>query len=75
MLAGEKQETTYLVDRVKSGVFTHDVVERGEIESSSNVEVRSQVQSRSSGAGGGMAIIEIVPEGTVVPRGICRQAG
>ncbi len=69
MLMGEKQETTFLVDRVKSGVFTHDVVERGEIESSSNVEVRSQVQSRSSGGGGGMAIIEIVPEGTVVAEG------
>ena len=58
-----------MVDRVKSGVFTHDVVERGEIESSSNVEVRSQVQLRSSGSGGGMAIIEIVPEGTVVSEG------
>ncbi len=69
MLAGEQQETSYLVDRVKNGVFTHDVVERGEIESSSNVEVRSQVQSRSSGAGGGMAIIEIVPEGAVVAEG------
>jgi HlyD family secretion protein len=69
MLSGEKQETTYMVDRVKSGVFTHDVVERGEIESSSNVEVRSQVQSRSAGSGGGMAIIEIVPEGTVVAEG------
>jgi HlyD family secretion protein len=69
MLFGHEQDTSYLVDRVKSGVFTHDVVERGEIESSSNVEVRSQVQSRTSGAGGGTAIIEIVPEGTMVQEG------
>jgi HlyD family secretion protein len=69
MFSSGDQDTTYLVDRVKSGVFTHDVVERGEVESSSNVEVRSQVQSRTSGAGGGTAIIEIVPEGTVVQVG------
>ncbi|HEY1600030.1 MAG TPA: HlyD family efflux transporter periplasmic adaptor subunit [Pirellulales bacterium] len=69
MLFSEQQDTTYMVDRVTSGVFTHDVVERGEIESSSNVEVRSQVQSRTSGAGGGTAIIEIVPEGTMVQEG------
>ena len=69
MLMGEQEEHTYLVDKVKVGVFTHDVVERGEIESSSNVEVRSQVQSRTTGAGGGLAIIEIVPEGTMVEEG------
>ena len=69
MLFSQQQDTTYMVDRVTSGVFTHDVVERGEIESSSNVEVRSQVQSRTSGAGGGTAIIEIVPEGTMVQEG------
>jgi hypothetical protein len=54
-------------------VFTYDVVERGEIESSSNVDVRCEVQSRGGGGGGGVgggaAIIEIVPEGTVVKAG------
>ncbi len=69
MLMGSQEATTYMVDKVKTGVFTHDVVERGEIESSSNVEVRSQVQSRTSGGGGGTAIIEIVPEGTIVVEG------
>jgi multidrug efflux pump subunit AcrA (membrane-fusion protein) len=69
MLLGEQEVHTYLVDKVKVGSFTHDVVERGEIESSSNVEVRSQVQSRTTGAGGGLAIIEIVPEGTMVEEG------
>jgi len=66
LLSGEQQDAGYMTDKVRSGVFTHDVVERGEIESSSNVEVRSQVQSRS---GGGAPIIEIVPEGTVVAEG------
>ncbi len=66
MVFGGEEETNYLVDRVSVGVFTHDVVERGEIESSSNVEVRCQVQSRTSGGGGGSAIIEIVPEGQMV---------
>lgn len=66
MLFGGPEDATYLMDRVKSGVFTHDVIERGEMESSSNVEVRCQVQSRSSS---GMSIIEIVPEGTLVQEG------
>lgn len=46
--------------------FRQEVIERGEIESSSNVEVRSQVQGRGSN---GTAIIEIVPEGKYVQKG------
>jgi len=46
--------------------FVQEVVERGEIESSSNVEVRCQVQGRGSN---GTAIIEIVPEGKYVEKG------
>ncbi len=46
--------------------FLQEVIERGEIESSSNVEVRSQVQGRGSS---GTAIIEIVPEGKYVQKG------
>lgn len=49
-----------------SGAFLQQVIERGEVESSSNVEIRCQVQSRSSG---GIAIIEIVPEGAYVKEG------
>lgn len=66
LLNRETQETI-LSDPVKVGAFVYDVVERGEVESSSNVEVRSEVQSR--GAGGGVAIIQIVPEGTIVQPG------
>jgi HlyD family secretion protein len=50
-----------IVDR-----FVHEVVERGDVKSSANVEVRSEVQLRG---GGGVAILEIVPEGTFVEEG------
>ncbi|MBX7166217.1 MAG: efflux RND transporter periplasmic adaptor subunit [Pirellulales bacterium] len=56
-----------LVHKVAKGVFTNTVTEQGELESSSNVEVRCEVQSRGSGSG--VAIIEIVPEGTHVAQG------
>ena len=46
--------------------FLQEVVERGEIESSSNVEARCEVQGRGSL---GTAIIQIVPEGTYVNKG------
>jgi len=66
MLFGGEEEAAYLLDRVKASVFTHDVIERGEMESSSNVEVRCEVASRTST---GASIIEIVPEGTLVNEG------
>jgi RND family efflux transporter MFP subunit len=46
--------------------FQQEVVERGEIESSSNVEARCEVQGRGSL---GTAIIQIIPEGTYVNKG------
>jgi HlyD family secretion protein len=57
-----------LTQRATIGAFTHDVVERGELESSANVSVRCEVQSRTPGSGG-VKIIEIVPEGTPVKQG------
>ena len=51
---------------VVSASFLQEVVERGEIESSSNVEVRCEVQGRGAA---GTAIIEIVPEGKYVEKG------
>ncbi len=56
----------YLTAEVTIGPFVHDVVEHGEIESSSNVEVRCGVRSRSSS---GINILEIVPEGSRVEAG------
>lgn len=49
-----------------SGPFLQQVVERGEVESSSNVEIRCQVQARTAA---GIPIIQIVPEGTYVKEG------
>jgi RND family efflux transporter MFP subunit len=48
------------------GPFLRQVIERGEVESSSNVEIRCQVQSRTAV---GIPIIQIVPEGTYVKEG------
>lgn len=48
------------------GEFVSAITESGEVESSSNVEIRCEVKSRGSG---GTAIISIVPEGTFVNKG------
>jgi HlyD family secretion protein len=55
-----------LTCRVKNGPFVHEVTERGELESSANLEIRCEVESRD---GKGMKILQIVPEGTVVKEG------
>ncbi len=65
---GSSASGEWLTQRATKGIFTHDVVERGELESSSNVEIRCEVQSRNA-AGTGVKIIQIVPEGTVVKPG------
>ncbi len=51
---------------VSSGPFLQQVIERGEVESSSNVEIRCGVQSRLLA---GVPIIQIVPEGAYVKEG------
>jgi HlyD family secretion protein len=61
----DEPKIEFLTADVFRGPFEHRVLERGEIESSSNVEVRCEVQSRA----GGVQILEIVPEGTVVEPG------
>src|SRR5689334_18017045 len=57
-----------ITGRASVGLFTHDAVERGELESSANVELRCEVQSRTTGSNG-VKILEIVREGTVVKPG------
>lgn len=57
---------TPLLTPVVAGKFVHEVVERGNIESSSNVEVRCEVQSRGTP---GTTILEIAAEGTYVKPG------
>ena len=58
--------TDYLTTEVVVAPFEHTVLERGEIESSSNVEIRCEVRSRSSS---GVNILEIVSEGSWVEEG------
>lgn len=57
----------YLETEVIRGPFVHTVLERGEVESSSNVEVRCEVRGRTASTG--TSILEIVPEGTRVEAG------
>ena len=55
-----------ILNKVNQGMFRHVVTERGEIESSSNVDVICEVQSKNTA---GTAILDIVPEGTIVSAG------
>ncbi len=66
--------TDILVHTVSRGDFTHEVVEQGEVESASNVEVRCMVKARNST---GTRILEVVEEGTNVKKGdlLCRLDG
>ena len=63
--------TTVLTTKAFQADFVNSVNEAGDIESSSNIELRCEVKSRGSS---GTAIIEIVPEGTEVQEGdfICQ---
>lgn len=67
-VTGGSDTEQLISQRAFVGTFAHDVVERGELESSANVAVRCEVQSRTSGSSG-VKIIEIVPEGTLVAKG------
>lgn len=60
-------EEAPLVNNVIVGKFLHEIVERGDVQSSNNVEVRCEVQMRNQATG--TAILEIVPEGTIVQEG------
>jgi multidrug efflux pump subunit AcrA (membrane-fusion protein) len=55
-----------LTATVISAPFLQEVIERGEVQSSRNIEVRCQVPTRGTQ---GVAIIQIVPEGTNVKTG------
>ena len=57
---------TIITHTVQRGTFAYDVVERGEIESSDNVEVRCEVKAQKNS---GLTILEVVDEGTLVAKG------
>ena len=69
--AGSSDADAPMLHVVEKGDFIHDIVERGTVESASNIEVRCQVQAQGSA---GTRILEIVPEGTYVEKDsvICR---
>ncbi len=52
--------------QVAEGPFDHIVLEQGEIESSSNNEVKCEVKGRG---GSGTPILSVIPEGTLVKKG------
>ena len=60
------QEGGPLVHVVTKSNFVHEITERGEVESASNVEIRCEVRAKGTG---GTTILEIVPEGTYVEQG------
>jgi multidrug resistance efflux pump len=57
-----------ITQTVVKAPFDHIVLEQGEIESSSNIEVICQVKS-TTGGGGGISILWVIDEGTPVNEG------
>ena len=55
-----------MLHSVSEGPFDHIVLEQGEIESSSNNEVKCEVKGRG---GSGTPILSVIPEGTMVKKG------
>ena len=51
---------------VKRGLFVHEILGRGSVDSAQNVEVRCRVESAGFD---GLVIVTVVPEGTLVKRG------
>jgi multidrug resistance efflux pump len=56
-----------IVHKVGAGYFEHFVIERGDLESSNNEEIRCQVRARTGGPG--TPILKIVPAGVYVRKG------
>ncbi len=63
--AALEEAETAVTAPVEVGTFIQEIIESGEVESSSNVEIRCEVDTGSAG----IAILEIVPEGTYVQEG------
>lgn len=56
------------VKEVVRGPYLHVVLEKGEVESANNVEVRCEIRART-GSGTSTSIVDLVPEGTWVKKG------
>ena len=68
MYGGEQTAATGpILNAVSKGAYEVTVLEQGEVEPASAIELRCEVKSRSAGgSGGSTTIIEVVPEGTFV---------
>jgi RND family efflux transporter MFP subunit len=64
--AKKESPTAILLQPVNRELFIYEVTEQGEVESSRNIDIVCEVQSKNSS---GTTIIEIVPEGTPVKAG------
>jgi len=65
-LSLSSQDTGPMMHTVTMGDFVHDITERGNVESASNVDIRCEVESRGSQ---GTMILELIDEGTYVKPG------
>jgi HlyD family secretion protein len=65
-LSLSSQDTGPMMHTVALGDFVHDITERGNVESASNVDIRCEVESRGSQ---GTMILELIEEGTYVKPG------
>jgi len=61
-----EEEGGPLMHAVQRGDFLHEIIDRGNVESANNTEVRCEVKSKNLS---GTTILEIVPEGTMVKKG------
>ncbi len=61
-----ENEVQPLFEAVQVAEFKLELIEPGEIESAENIEIKSEVRSRSYS---GVSILEIVPEGSLVKKG------
>jgi HlyD family secretion protein len=60
-----------ILNRAVKGPYDFIVLEQGEVEAANAIELRCEVKSRGAGGsgGGGVAILEVVPEGTLAKKG------
>jgi HlyD family secretion protein len=63
---GANEDNAPMMESVTVGPFDHIVLEQGEIESSSNNEVKCTVKAKGSS---GTPILTVLPEGTMVKKG------
>ncbi len=63
---GSNEDNAPILENVTVGPFDHIVLEQGEIESSSNNEVKCTVKAKGSS---GTPILTVLPEGTMVKKG------